>query len=60
MSPYPSIGVCMAYLALYDAQKRRGLYCGFQDPLACYKMLLADCHDGVCRAEAFIPARGID
>lgn len=59
-SPYPSIGVCMQYLAVCDRKLRRGLYAGFHDPEGSYKTLVADCHNGVCSAIAMISAEGID
>ncbi|MCR5264099.1 MAG: DUF6259 domain-containing protein, partial [Clostridiales bacterium] len=60
MSPYPSIGVCMQYLAFYDDLSRRGIYCGYHDPAGEYKLLHADCQNGVCSCGALIPAKGID
>ena len=60
MIPYPSIGVCMQYFAFYDNSSRRGIYCGYHDPRATYKLLHADCQNGVCSCGALIPAEGMD
>ncbi|MBP5312589.1 MAG: hypothetical protein J6112_07145 [Clostridia bacterium] len=60
MSPYPSIGMCMQYMAIYDVSRRRGIYNGYHDPEGSYKFLLGDTHLGVCKTEAMIPAEGID
>lgn len=59
ISPYPSIGICMEYMALWRETSRRGMYYGIHDPQACYKMISAQMHDDVCMLTTAIPARGI-
>jgi len=59
-SPYPSIGICMQSFAFYDEILGHGIYCGYHDPHAEYKLLHADVQNGVCSCGAMIPAKGID
>lgn len=36
---YPSYGASMQYLAFWDTEKRRGIYCGAHDPAPAYKKI---------------------
>ncbi|MBQ7444362.1 MAG: hypothetical protein IJS71_00280 [Clostridia bacterium] len=60
MSPYPSIGMCMEYMCIYDGIRRRGIYNGYHDPEGSYKFLHGNVHGGMCMTGAMIPAEGID
>lgn len=60
ISPFPSIGVCMQYMAAWRKNSRRGLYFGCHDPRGCYKLERAEQRNGMCSMEMLIPAEGID
>jgi len=58
-NPYPSM-LDLQYLAAWNSEAGRGLYCGFHDILGSHKVELSECHDGALRMETMIHAIGID
>jgi len=56
---YPTIIADLQYMAFWLPDAGRGLYYGVHDPLGCPKWLAMEQHNGICRAETYISARGI-